>query len=126
MYVVPENLVKFDWEAFASRALILFDSIDFKLSRYSSVNRPSHSFCPCSSSITVFPSGKKMFAHVRIINLWTTGRIELSVEGFCLFEYFTVCRNDTIIGQLKAFNVFFLLKCLFSKFRKCFLFFSPS
>ena len=51
---------------------------------------------------------------------------ELSVEGFCLFQYFTVCRNDTIVGQLKAFNVFFFfIEVSFSKFRKYFLFFSP-
>ena len=69
--------------------------------------------------MTVFPSGKKMFAYVSS----TCGlqeESELSVEGFCLFQYFTVCRNDTIVGQLKAFNVFFLLKCLFPNLENTF------
>ena len=42
---------------------LLFDSIDFKLSKHSeAVRKPSHCFCSCSFRIRVFPSGKNILS----------------------------------------------------------------
>ena len=61
---IPKDFIEFGWEAVTSSAL-LFDSIDFKLSKHSeAVRKPSHRFCCCSFRIRVFPSGKNIFSSV--------------------------------------------------------------